>query len=51
MATTVEGNVGFTTMTGHQQRPTPGAKLASAFKGAFEERARAAGGVACFVRF
>jgi peptide-methionine (S)-S-oxide reductase len=40
-----------TTTTGRLQRLPPGATLASPFGGAFEEGARAAGAVACFVRF
>lgn len=40
-----------TTTTGRLQTLPPGATLASPFGGAFEEGARAAGAVACFVRF
>src|SRR5215472_8624085 len=40
-----------TTTTGRPQRLLPGATSASRFGGAFEEGARAAGAVACFVRF
>src|SRR6516162_10902391 len=40
-----------TTTTGRLQRLLPGATSASRFGGAFEEGARAAGAVACFVRF
>src|SRR6266480_2213478 len=40
-----------TTTTGRLQRLPPGAPLASPFGEAFEEGARAAGTVACFVRF
>ena len=51
MATTVPGPVKDTTTTGRLQRLLPGATSASRFGGAFEEGARAAGAVACFVRF
>ena len=40
-----------TTTTGRLQRVLPGATSASRFGGACEEGARAAGAVACFVRF
>ena len=50
MATTV-GGPEVTTTTGRLQRLLPGATSASPFGGVFEEGARAAGAVACFVRF
>src|SRR3954469_10997011 len=40
-----------TTATGRLRRLPPAATLASLFKGAFEEGARAAGAVDCFVHF
>src|SRR6476659_6262566 len=41
----------LTATTGRLLRPPPDATLASLFGGAFEEGARAAGAVACFVHF
>ena len=51
MATTVPGPVERHDTTGRLQKLLPGATSASRFGGAFEEGARAAGAVACFVRF
>ena len=51
MATMVPGPVERHDNDGRLQRLLPRAKSASRFGGAFEEGARAAGAVACFVRF
>jgi hypothetical protein len=51
MATTVEGPVGSHDNDWTSAETAAGATLASPFGGALEEGARAAGAVACFVRF
>ena len=51
MATTVEGPVGSYHNDWTSAETAAGATLASPFGGALEEGARAAGAVACFVRF
>jgi hypothetical protein len=51
MATTVEGPVGGHDNDWTSAETAAGRNVGSPFGGAFEEGARAAGAVACFVRF